>query len=134
MLPSEIKIKSNSGFHSDIFEGWKKMPEATIVGQGYTVEFSRLSERTIDRFCDALNGWYNVWTKFCCTYTDKKGSLSIIVRKPEDADKLFNLLANISPVEFENEDPMSAEDVARSALEALIEMIRDSSRKEQYAV
>ncbi len=88
MLPSEIKLKSYYGYHRNIFEGWQKLPDATITAEGYTVEFSRLSERTIDRMCDALNGWYNIWTKFCCEYTDGKGTLSITVRKPEAAPPL----------------------------------------------
>ena len=92
MFPSEITMKSHCGYYYNVPEGWQKLPEATIIGDGYTVEFSRLSERTIDRMCDALNGWYNVWTKFCCEYRDDKGTLSITVSKPEDADKLFNLL------------------------------------------
>ena len=123
MLPSEVKMKSYRGYHRDIFEGWRKMPEVTIIGEGYTIEFSRLSERTIDMFCDALNGWENVWTKFCCDFTDSKGKLSIIFRKPEDADKLYNMLANITPLEFEHEDTLSAADVARSKLETLINLI-----------
>ena len=131
MLPSEITMQSHCGYRKNIFEGWRKMPEATIIGDGYKVEFFRLSERTIDVMCDALNGWYNVWTKFRCEYTDSKGTLSITVRKPEDADKLFNLLANISPLEFEHEDPLPAVDVARIKLETIIWMIRDKSGKKE---
>ena len=134
MFPSEITMKSYRGYRNDIFEGWKKLDDATIAGEGYIVEFFRLSERTIDMMCDALNGWYGIWTKFRCEYTDSKGTLSITVRKPEDADKLFILLDGITPVEFEHEDPMPAVDVARTKLEAVIEMIRDSGRREHYAV
>lgn len=89
MFPSEITMKSYRGYRNDIFEGWKKLDDATIAGDGYIVEFFRLYERTIDIMCDALNGWYNVWTKFCCEYKDSRGKLSITVRKPEDADKLL---------------------------------------------
>ena len=124
MLPSEVKMNSYRGYHRDVFEGWRKLSEATIEGEGYTVTFFRLSERTIDMFCDALNGWYNVWTKFCCEYKDSKGTLSITVRKPEDADKLFNLLTDIEPIEFEHEDITPAVDVARTKMETLIELIR----------
>ena len=100
MLPSEVKMTTYHGYRSEIITGWHTMLDATITGEGYTVEFSRLSERTIDMFCDALNGWYSLWTKFKCEYTDSEGKLSIIVRKPEDADKLYNLLSCITPVEF----------------------------------
>ena len=123
MLPSEVKMKSYRGYRHSIFEGWQKLPEATIIGEGYTVEFSRLSESTIDMMCDALNGWFNIWTKFCCDFTDTKGKLSIIFRKPEDADKLYNLLSEIAPLEFEHEGTLSAADVARSKLETLINLI-----------
>ncbi len=133
MLPSEVKMKSYRGYRHNVFEGWQKMPEATIIGEGYTVEFSRLSERTIDMFCDALNGWENIWTKFCCEYTDDKGKLSITVRKPEDADKLFNMLADITPLEFEHEESLSAVDIARTKMETVINLITDS-RREKYAV
>ena len=57
-LPSAIEMKSCSGYRKNVFEGWKKLDEATISGEGYKVEFFRLSEKTIDRMCDALNGWY----------------------------------------------------------------------------
>lgn len=123
MLPSEVKMKSYRGCHRDVFTGWQKMPEATIIGEGYIVEFSRLFERTIDPMCDALNGWYALWTKFCCEYTDSKGKLSIIFRKPEDADKLYSMLADVTPLEFEYEDTLSAADVARSKIETLISLI-----------
>ena len=124
MLPSEVKMESYRGYRHDIYEGWKKMPESVIVGEGYTVEFSRLSERTIDMFCDALNGWHNVWTKFNLEYTDSKGKLSITVRKPEDADKLFNLMIDIKAIEFEHEGITPAVDVARTKMETLIDLIR----------
>ena len=112
MLPSEIKMRSYRGYHRDVFEGWRKLAAATIEGEGYTITFSRLGERTIDMFCDALNGWYTVWTKFRCEYVDKQGTLSITVRKPEDADKLFNIMVSVEPIEFEHEDRLSAVDAA----------------------
>ena len=124
MLPSEVKMKSYRGYRHNVYEGWKKLDDATISGEGYTVEFFRLSERTIDMMCDALNGCYNVWTKFCCEYKDSKGTLSITVRKPEDADKLFNLLIGIKPIEFEHEGITPAVDVARTKMETLIDLIR----------
>ena len=124
MLPSEIKMKSYRGYHRDVFEGWDKMPEATIIGEEYIVEFSRLSERTIDIMCDALNGWYNVWTKFRCEYKDRKGTLSITVRKPEDADKLYVLMDGIEPITFEHEGTTTAAEIARMRMEAVIELIR----------
>ena len=127
MLPSEIIMRSNYGYRSNVFEGWRNMPEATITGEGYTVEFSRLSERTIDPMCDALNGWYNIWTKFSCEFKDAKGKLVITVSKPEDADKLYNLVAGIKPMEFEHEGIMPAADVARTKLETVIRMITDQS-------
>lgn len=128
MLPSEVTLKSYRGYRHNIFEGWQKLSEATIIGEGYTVEFSRLSESTIDMMCDALNGWFNIWTKFCCDFTDSKGKLSIIFRKPEDADKLYNLLSDIAPLEFEHEGTLSAADVARSKLETLIKLINQKKQ------
>ena len=129
MLPSEIKLKSHYGYHRNICEGWQKLPDAMIVGDGYSVNFSRLSECTIDRMCDALNGWYNIWTKFCCEYTDRKGTLSITVRKPEDADKLYNMLLYIKPVVFEHEGTISAADAARIKMETMIGWIRNQKKQ-----
>ena len=124
MLPSEVKMKSYRGFRYDIFEGWRKMPEVTIDGDGYTIVFSRLSERTIDDFCDALNGYFNIWTKFRIDYTDDKGTLSITFRKPTDADKLYNMLSNIEPITFEHEGTIPAVDIARTKVETLIRSCR----------
>ena len=124
MLPSEVKMKSYRGYRHNVYEGWKKLDDVTISGEGYTVEFFRLSERTIDMMCDALNGWYNVWTKFCCEYKDSNGTLSITVRNPEDADKLFNLLVDIKPIEFEHEGITPAVDIARTKMKTLIDLIR----------
>ncbi len=129
MLPSEVTMKSYRGYHQDVFEGWKKLGEATIEGEGYTVMFSRLAERTIDMFCDALNGWYTVWTKFRCEYVDQKGKLFITVRKPEDADKLYQMLSDIQPVTFEHEGTTSAVDTARTKMETLINLILHCERK-----
>ena len=55
MLPSEVKMPSYRSYFYNVFEGWKKIPEVSIVGEGYKVEFYRYSERTIDEMCDALN-------------------------------------------------------------------------------
>ena len=132
MLPSEIKIRSYRGYHRDVFEGWRKMPEATIVGEGYSIEFSRLSERTIDVMCDALNGWFNVWSKFRCEYVDDKGKLSITVRKPEDADKLYRMLSDIQPIIFEHEGTTPAVDVARTRMQTIIDMIRNNGKEVHY--
>ncbi len=133
MLPSEVKMECSRGYRNEIYEGWKKLNAATILGEEYKIDFYRLSERTIELFCDALNGWYNVWTKFRCEYSDRKGKLVIIVRKPEDADKLFRILSDITPITFEHEGTMSAVDVARNKMETLINLIRDG-RKEKNAV
>ncbi len=130
MLPSQIKMSTYYDYRYNIPEGWHKLPEATIIGEGYTVDFFRLSECTIDPFCDALNGWYNIWTQFYCKYTDEKGELSIIILKPEDADKLYEMLIDIKPIEFEHEDTLLAVDIARTKLETLIDMIK----KENYAL
>ena len=128
-LPSEIIMKSCSGYRKNVFEGWKKLDAATIAGEGYKVEFFRLSERTIDRMCDALNGWYNIWTKFRCEYEDSKGTLSITVRKPEDADKISKAMTDLQPVTFEHEGTLSATAVARIKMESLIGFIKDTERE-----
>ena len=121
-IPSSIKLKAYSGYRKNIFEGWKKLEDSTITGEGYKVEFYRLSERTIDRMCDALNGWYNVWTKFRCDYEDTKGTLSIVVRKPEEADKIFKIMSDIQPLSFEHEGTISVPDVARLKMESIIDL------------
>ena len=129
MLPSEIKMRSYRGYHRDVFEGWRKLAAATIEGEGYTITFSRFGECTIDMFCDALNGWYTVWTKFRCEYVDKQGKLSITVHKPEDADKLHRMLADIQPITFEHEGTTPAVDIARTKMETIINLIMHCERK-----
>ena len=123
-LPSAIEMKSCSGYRKNVFEGWKKLDEATISGEGYKVEFFRLSEKTIDRMCDALNGWYNVWTKFRCDFQDAKGTLTITVRQPEEADKISMAMSDLQPVTFEHEGTLSAANVARIKMESLIGFIK----------
>ena len=129
MIPSSIKLKAFSGYRKNIFEGWKKLEDSTIAGKGYKVEFYRLSERTIDRMCDALNGWYNVWTKFRCDYEDEKGSLSIVVREPEEADKIFKIMSDIQPLSFEHEGTLSVPDVARIKMESIIDLHMTAERE-----
>lgn len=124
MLPSEVRMKVNSGYRRQIPVGWRPIPGAEIIGDGYTVKFYRLSERTIDEMCDALNGWRNVWTKFYCEYSDRIGTLAITVRKPEDADKLYKLMDGIKPVTFEHEGTSTAVEMARITMEAVIELIK----------
>ena len=124
MLPSEIRTKSYTGYRNDVFAGWMKLDDATIIGDGYKVEFYRLSERTIDIMCDALNGWYNVWTKFRCEYTDSKGTLSVTLHNPEDADKLFTILENVKPLVFEHEGTVCSACVARSKMGAIIDLVQ----------
>ncbi len=129
MLPSEVKMKSYRGYRHNVPDGWKKLEEATINADTYKVEFFRLCERTIDPMCDALNGYYSTWTKFLCEYADEHGKLSIIVRKPEDADKLYRMLTDIQPVTFEYEGTIPAVDVARTKMETLIDLIMQYDRK-----
>ena len=125
MLPSEVKLPSYCGYYNKTFEGWKEMPTAAITGIGYTVKFYRLGERTIDPMCDALNGWHTVWTKFRFEYSDsEKTGIQIIVRKPEDADKLYKMMQNIAPMEFEHEIIMTAAEVARSKAETIVQWIK----------
>ena len=123
MLPSQIKMNSYRGYRHNVPDGWKKLEDATIIADDYTVEFYRLSERTIDWMCDALNAYYSVWTKFLCEYSDRQGTLSITVRKPEDADKLYKMLVDIEPIVFEHEGNISAVDVARTKMQTLINCI-----------
>ena len=121
MLPSEITLKSCGGFRRNVFEGWKKL--ISIEGEGYKVEFYRLSERTIDTQSDALNSWYNIWTWFCCEFTDSKGKLSLSIRNPEDADKIYKILSDVQPVTFEHEGTLSAAEVARTSIEAIARLL-----------
>ena len=105
------------------------LPNHRIIGEGYKVEFYRLSERTIDRMCDALNGWYNVWTKFRCDYEDEKGTLSIVVCKPEEADKILKIMSDIQPLSFEREGTLSVPDVARIKMESIIDLHMTAERE-----
>ena len=132
--PLAIELKSCSGFRKNVFEGWKKLEGATIEGEGYKVEFSRLSERTIDRMCDSLNGYYNIWTKFLCEYSDAKGQLSIAVRKPEEADKIFKAMSDIQPLTFEHEGTMSPAEVARTRFETIISFIKEPEKEKPSVV
>ena len=120
MKPSEIKLKSSGGYYSQVTVGWEKLEDADIHGKGYKVEFYRLSCRTIDPNCDALNGWHNVWADFCCVYEDEKGKLYINVRKSEDADKIYKIMSDVEASVFEHEDILTAAEVARTKMEAII--------------
>lgn len=129
MLPSEVTMRSYRGYRHNVFEGWKKLDDTTIIGEGYTVEFFRLSESTIDMMCDALNGWYNIWSKFRCEYVDDQGKLSITVRKPEDADKLYRMLSDIQSITFEHEGTTPAVEVARTRMHTIIDLIRNNGKE-----
>lgn len=119
--PSEVRTPGTSGFMRDVREGWKDLKAATIEGDGFKVEFSRYADRTIDPMCDALNGWYYSWRNdFECKYTDAQGELTLRTYKPEEADRLFDIMTNIEPVTFEHEGSLTAAEVARAGMEALI--------------
>ena len=129
--PSEIRTPSTDGFSRHMSEGWKPLKDATIEGDGYKVEFSRYADKTIDTMCDALNGWYYVWRNdFNCTYTDDKGKLELRLDKPEDADRLFDIMTNIQPVTFEHEGSMTTAEVARAGMEAIIQFIHPDQTKQ----
>ena len=113
--PSEIRTPSADGFSRHMSEGWKPLKDATIEGDGYKVEFSRYADKTIDTMCDALNGWYYIWRDdFNCTYTSGKSKLELRLDKPEDADRLFDIMTDTQPIPFEHEDSMTPAEVARN--------------------
>jgi hypothetical protein len=129
--PSEIRTPSADGFSRHMSEGWKPLKDATIEGDGYKVEFSRYADKTIDPMCDALNGWHYAWQNdFNCTYTDSKGKLELRLDKPEDADRLFDIMTNIQPVTFEHEGSMTATEVARAGMEAMIQFLHPEQAKQ----
>ena len=128
--PSEVRTPSTDGFMRHTQDGWKPLKASTIEGDGFKVEFSRYAERTIDPMCDALNGWYYAWQNdFECKYTDKNGELTLRTRKPEEADRLFDIMTNVQPVTFEHEGTMTAAEVARAGMEALIQFIHPEEAK-----
>ncbi len=75
--------------------------------------------------CDALNGWFNIWTKFRCEFKDEKGCCVITVHKPEDADKLFKIMLDITPIKCGHEPSIPAVEVARQRIEMMIDLIRN---------
>lgn len=95
MKPSEITFKSITGTRKTVPSGWVPVPACTINGDGFTVEFERLSICTIDPQCDALNGYYNVWSKWYIKLTTPTFSKSLAVTTAQ-ADKLHDILSNIS--------------------------------------
>ena len=128
--PSEVRTPSTDGFMHHTQDGWKPLKASTIEDDGFKVEFSRYAERTIDPMCDALNGWHYAWQNdFECKYTDKNGELTLRTQKPEEADRLFDIMTNVQPVTFEHEGTMAAAEVARAGMQALIQFIHPEEAK-----
>lgn len=118
--PSAIIIATIFGFFNDIINGWVKLNDATIIGEGFTVEFYRLFERTIDRNCDALNGWYSFkTTKFLMKLTIDGETKELMVTTENDADKLFEIFKSIETVDFGEDGIMTAKEIANTKFEAI---------------
>ena len=117
--PSAIIIALISGFYNTVLNGWVKLNDATINGDGFTINFYRLFERTIDRNCDALNGWYSIKTnKFLCELIVDGETMTMAVDTEEKADKLFEIFKGIKPCEDE-EETLTAKEIAKSGFTTL---------------
>ena len=117
--PSAIILATICTFYRNVFTGWKLLEDATINGDGFTVNFYRLGERTIDTNCDALNGWHTIWTKYLIELITKNGKREMVVSKGETADKLFNLFKNVGTINFDEEGEISAREHAEIAFDSL---------------
>ncbi len=118
--PSAIIIATIYTFFKNALNGWVKLNDATINGDGFKVEFYRLFERTIDRNCDALNGWHSIkTTKFLCELTIGDTTKSLVVNTEKDADKLFEIFSKIEKQDFEEEGIMEASEVASTTFDTL---------------
>lgn len=115
---------SGACYRKDCFTGWKKMESSSFSRDGFSVVFECYGEADIEMFCDALNGWFTKWTKYKITYKDKKGEISITVKKISDADKLFDLVNKASAGHLEHEEVWTAADTARGCLESIVEMLK----------
>lgn len=117
--PSAIILATIYTFFNKVFTGWKKLEDATIHGDGFTVNFYRLTERTIDHNCDALNGWRTVWTKYLVELITPYGKKTVTLNDGKTADKFFNILKNVTAFEWEGEGTVSASENAEITFDSL---------------
>ena len=122
-IPSAIIITALTGFYNKVVHGWIKLTDATIYGDGFTVTFYRLFERTIDPYCDALNGWYSIKTnKFLCELTVDGKTKSLTVNSEEKADKLFEIFNDFHTV-VDEEGTYTAKEQAEAGFNAIYNFI-----------
>lgn len=121
--PSEVPLISSSGYYKEVFEGWRKLESSSIKGDGFTVLFERYGERTIDRMCDALNGWYTMWTKYRITFSDKKGKIAVVTKTNENADKIFSMVVDAKSCDDPVDEATVAETV-RAVFTAIVNFVK----------
>jgi len=88
-------------FRKNIIEGWKEIPTGTISTDYFTIKAYAYNEATIDRNCDALNGWYAIETdyKIEIAYTNADADdvkYNIRSKDKNTISKVFNILDNIA--------------------------------------
>jgi len=92
VAPSTVKLNGTSGYYNDVIVGWKEIESSRIDGDGFVVRWYRYADRTIDRMCDALNGWHTYWEqRYKAVLTDKLGTAELILRGNETADLFFDM-------------------------------------------
>lgn len=120
--PTTITPHAVSGYRRKVFSGWKRLDEATINGEGYSFEFFRYGAATIDRNCDALNGWYTCWTDYRIDYRDSEGELSLTVKDEKAVSILFSNVCALTDITDE-EGRYTAQEQARDWMNSLIGLI-----------
>ena len=113
MKPSTINYPVRVGYRTKLPHGYVNF--ATINGDGFTVNFARISDVTCDRNNDALNGYYNVWGDFIFTLViNGKEVATLTCKNIESADKLFTM---ISEIKSDKKDIFDPEDDFLTAVE-----------------
>ena len=120
--PSKVPIVGSSGYRKDVFQGWKKLESSTIKGDGFIITFEMYGAPDKDVMCDALNGWYTHWTECRIKLKDEKGEASITT-SIENADKIFEILINITPID-DPWDKMSLAECVRAGFCALVNYLK----------
>ena len=122
--PTEAYVPHGNGFYSGTPDGWVTLHDSTINGDGFSITFSRLVHRTIDRYCDALNGYYVEKTDlFDAEFTSDTYSERITC-DGKSADKLYAIFSNIKPYDADDDDAVSAKDVAITSFRTLASFVR----------
>ena len=117
--PSAAPIKGSSGYHKNVFTGWKHIESSTITRREFEVTFDCYGEATIDTSCDALNGWYTIWTMWRATFSNGKEVIQVTTRKRDVIDRLFEVINSIGP---DSDPEFSEEGLARSYFQQIVAM------------